>query len=361
MSSPFPPFPWKTLDAPLREPERDSLVTTLRALLRFQRTLGRWPALGGAPDATPFVSLYAGGSLRGCYGSHEGGPAERLARAFLKAQGDDRFGGLAPAERVVLAAQVSYPRGARLVNPATIDDEIEPGTHGVALVRDGAPPVLLLPHVARDEGLGAAGLLQALSRKARLADGELGSGALYLFETDDVVARQGSARAQRADTTRRKPSRPPGSPRSSARTDTSPSPSIRALPRRGSRPGPCTTGAPQWWCRPSRLRVGAPRRWRARDGGSRTTFAGRSPARRSRGWPDEPAAIAGTLALAVLAGVPVDDELAAFAESTAADPIARTPWHAAQVVAALEARAPTALWTACVADLDGRPWAPLDT
>ena len=194
MISPFPPFPWKTLARPLLPRERADLAASLRALLAFQRALARFVPPRRAPDATPFVSLYARGSLRGCYGSHEGGPAERLTRAFLRAQDDGRFGGVAPAERGLLAAQVSYPRAARLVSPAGAAEEIEAGTHGLALVRERAPAVLLLPHVARDEGLAGPGLLQALARKGGLAAEDLASGGLYLFETEDIVAHQGPVR-----------------------------------------------------------------------------------------------------------------------------------------------------------------------
>src|SRR5690349_659776 len=115
--SPFPPFPWKTLRRGLREDERTGVITAVRGLLRFQRTLERFPRVRSAPDATPFVSLYAEGSLRGCYGSNEGDAAERLMRAFLHAQDDGRFGGLSAEQRGVLVAQVSYPHSARLLNP----------------------------------------------------------------------------------------------------------------------------------------------------------------------------------------------------------------------------------------------------
>lgn len=86
--------------------------------------------------------------------------------------------------------QVSYARRARLLNPETAADDIEAGTHGVALVRDREPAVLLLPHVARDEHLGPEGLLGALARKSATARHDLSAaGALYRFERQDVVVR----------------------------------------------------------------------------------------------------------------------------------------------------------------------------
>ena len=57
--------------------------------------------------------------------------------------------------------------------------------------------------------------------------------------------------------------------------------------------------------------------------------------------PEDPDRVAGTLALCVMAGVPVERELRASR--------ATSPWHAAQVVAALGAQAPNELWRMCVA------------
>jgi AMMECR1 domain-containing protein len=359
VTSPFPPFAWQVLRRPLRARDREALAKTLRALLRFQRTLGRWPAIEGAPDATPFVSLYADGRLRGCYGSNEGAPAERLARAFLHAQDDDRFGGISPAERAMLMAQVSYPRNARLANPATVEDEMEPGTHGVALVRDRAPPVLLLPHVARDEGFGSGALLSALQRKAGLGAGDYGGGGLYVFETDDVV----SGAVDPRGSSRRGPPLGPEAlaaawlaarvdvdgrvafaidPRTRARIDAGvmahgrAAVAVQALAAYGQHPALVARARPRLATDIAAALRGAP----------------------VENWPAEPAAVAGTLALAVLAGVDVRRELCAFASGERVLEVARSPWHAAQVVAALGRDAPAALWAACVEDLERHAWAP---
>jgi hypothetical protein len=74
------------------------------------------------------------------------------------------------------------------------------------------------------------------------------------------------------------------------------------------------------------------------------------------GWPAASDQIAGTLALASLAGVDMRAELRAFLDAHAE--VAASPWHAAQCVAALGPAAPGALWRACVDDLGVRPWAP---
>jgi hypothetical protein len=74
------------------------------------------------------------------------------------------------------------------------------------------------------------------------------------------------------------------------------------------------------------------------------------------GWPEEPALVAGTLALAVRAGIDVRSELAAFARERR--DLGGSPWHAAQVCAALGRSAPPALYAAAVRGLDQRTWAP---
>jgi hypothetical protein len=73
-------------------------------------------------------------------------------------------------------------------------------------------------------------------------------------------------------------------------------------------------------------------------------------------WPTDSPRVAGTLGLARLAGANVEAELVQLAREN--DDLARVPWHAAQVVAALGRRAPAALWQACVASLEREPWAP---
>jgi hypothetical protein len=78
---------------------------------------------------------------------------------------------------------------------------------------------------------------------------------------------------------------------------------------------------------------------------------GRAP----HAWPDDEAQLAGTLALAVLAGLPFREQLRARAASQA---LRESAWHAAQVVTALGSDAPSELWQRCVDDLDRRPWAP---
>jgi AMMECR1 domain-containing protein len=349
---PWPPFVWKPLRQRLGEDTRAELVASVRGLLRFQETLTGWRPVRSAPDATPFVSLYAKGQLRGCYGCADGPPAERLVRAFFRAAYDGRFAALSPEERGSIDAQVSYPRRPLRLDPETAADEIEVGTQGVAFVRDRAPAVIVLPHVARDERLGPRELLAALLRKARSSADALRDGALYAFETEDVVVSRASA------------ARYPRSSGTDAAADwlatlvDAEGAVTFAVDSRSRRPVPfgemhhgraavvvqalAAHGEHRSLVARARRRLAAD--IRAGLGGAQI-----------EGWPDNPELVAGTIALAILAGVPLASELLAFIGGRHRP---RVAWHAAQVVAALGRRAPDDLWALCIADLDRRPFAP---
>jgi hypothetical protein len=73
------------------------------------------------------------------------------------------------------------------------------------------------------------------------------------------------------------------------------------------------------------------------------------------GWPDDPALVAASLALIVLAGIDVRE---ALADAALAPEVARTPWYAAEVSAALGAATPDHVWGVCVRGLDEDRWAP---
>jgi len=72
-------------------------------------------------------------------------------------------------------------------------------------------------------------------------------------------------------------------------------------------------------------------------------------------WPEQPARVAGTLALACLAGCDLKQELSTLARATSFEGEA---WHAAQVVTALGPDAPPGLFELCVSDLERAGWAP---
>jgi AMMECR1 domain-containing protein len=349
---PFPAFAWKCLRRPLGEEVRGELTRTVRGLLRFQRTLEPWPVVRRGPDATTFVSLYANGRLCGCYGCDEGEPPERLIRAFLRAAHDGRFATISPGERRALVAQVSYPRCPRLLNPETAPDEIGIGTHGLALVRDRAPGAIVLPHVARDERLGPRELLAALLRKAGVGDEALREGALYAFETEDVVVR-GAGDAPRphssaidaAATWLASISHADG-----AVTFAVDSRARRLIPLGEMHHGRAAVVVQALAAHGKRPALVA----RAQKRLERDIRAGLKGAS-VPGWPVAPGLVAGTIALSVLAGASLADDLLAFIHAQH-EPL--VPWHAAQAVAALGSRAPDDLWALCVADLDRHPFAP---
>jgi hypothetical protein len=321
-------------------------------LLAWQKNLAAWPVLDGAPNATPFVSLYAGGRLVGCVGNDEGTGGERLARAFLAALSDGRFGGIGAADRGTLSAQVSYVRRMRWIEREAALTVIEPGTHGIGLARAGKPAVSLLPQVARDLGLTARGLLDVLAQKAQVAASDFGGGALFVFETESVAAHEadparragGSAVQRGLAWLRELLDVGPGvvfgiDPRARQVHLAGPmlhgraAVAIQAL-RAHRAHGPTALRASRWLA--AEVRRGLSRRG-------------------VEAWPEHPAMVAGTLALAVLAGIDVTRPLASLASKPE---VLAMPWHAAQVVTALGASAPDALYRACVADLERRAWAP---
>ncbi len=343
-------FPLAPLTAPLSIPERGALRSTLRELLLWQRELRKWPTIADAPDATPIVSLYARGALCGCAGVSEGPPGERIARAFVQALGDGRFGGLASEARAELRCELSYARNASATDVVQVAGMLEVGTHGLAVTSSGRP-VTLLPDVARDNSLDAEGMLETLERKSSASRADWPSDALYLFETESVLARQGQTPELSEDAVAA------AAAWLAARVDVAGRVTFGVSPRTGQQSGrsPMFHGRAAILIRALLSQV-----------------AGRGAAVRARRWleseleralaghvvdqfPEEPALVAGTLALAALSGLELSDALQAYA---ARPEILGVPWHAAQVVAALGKRAPSKLWEACKRNLEAEPWAP---
>jgi hypothetical protein len=325
---------------------------SVRGLVRWQRDLRTWTPCRRAPDAAPFVALYAGGRLCGCFGSDEGPPGERLMRAFLRALSDPRFSPIAPADRRGLVASVSYVRDARSCSRGELLSWVEPGTHGIGLLRppeDGGP-VILLPSVAREGGLAAAELLASLLRKAGVKDSGEGL-QFFLFETDTVVCRPRPSPASRSacDAAAAWLAR-------LVAPDGRVSFAVDARTGRHSPVGAMHHGRAAVVLQAlaqhggQQRRVARGRAWLERE--ARGSLAG-EPA---PGWPREPPQVAGTLALAVLGGARLRAELRAAVADPA--PVLGAPWHAAQVVTALGAEAPEAIWRACVRDLEAHPWSP---
>ncbi|MBV8761588.1 MAG: hypothetical protein JO257_30110 [Deltaproteobacteria bacterium] len=343
----------------LSAPARTAIRSGLRALLQFHRRLGRIPPVR-APRATPIVAVYEAGVLRGCAVWRGGGTGgERLARAFLGATASLDAG-------ADLAAQAFYPRSVRwLHDPA----ELEVGTEGVALVRRGMPPVLLMPQVARDHVVDAHGLVALLAAKAGLATppgarATFGPGArLMAWTVETVVARADDIEG--------------ASQRAATRTgadaaDYAAAWLARMIDARGrvafaldARTRTLQPTGPLWHARSAIAiealaahggyvpTVSRARRWLAAE--IERALAGG----RVEEWPDDRATVLGTLALACLAGVPVEHRLRALAaewRSLVRSPA--WPWHAGQVACALGRDTPRELWSWCVEDLARHPFAP---
>jgi hypothetical protein len=337
------------LERSLTVAERRAIRRDVVSLLLWQKDLAHWRTPGSRVSAWPYVALYVRGRLYGCFGAEEGKPGERLARAFLSAAHDGRFGGLPEGARSDLSAEVSYVRGVRSVNPEELERVFEPGIHGLAVVRPKGRAVILLPSVARDNGLRARGMLEALVRKARVQ--VLEAERFFAFETEQIVVRMREGKM----------------PRISWR-DAAAAWLARLVQRDGSVLFgiDARTGAPSRTGEMHHARAAAAvqaldvhggyptevRRARerlARD--ARDALAGNTV----EAWPDHPAKVAGTLAHLVRAGVDVKEALLAMALS---HDVALTPWHAGQVAAALGPLTPASLLATCIKDLDRRPWAP---
>jgi hypothetical protein len=329
-----------------------ALERALRRLLAWQVELSAWPRITTAPPATPIVSVYTEGVLRGCAGTSEGAPGERLSRAFLHAESDLRFGGIAPRLRARLVAQAAYPLALTRIPLARAERHIAPGAHGLALARKGALPTLLLPDVAREHELDAAGLLSALEHKAGVKRAEWPD-ALFMFETDvvtarlDVATRRGSRVGPLEAAVRWLGERVGPDGRVAFGLD----------PRSGEQSrdgamlhGRATVALQALRTHPAgRAAAARVRRWLERELG--VALGGKSVA----GWPREAPVVAGTLALAVLAGIDVRAPLLALARQPE---LLSAPWHAAQTVCALGKEAPESLYRACVDAALREPLAP---
>lgn len=335
-------------DLPARA--RAALRADLAALLRFHARLGRFPRVRG-PRATPIVALYAAGELRGCAVWRGGGTGgERLARAFLSAAGS-------LAGDLPLSAQVFYARDVRwLRDPADLDV----GREGIAAIRRGTAPVLLMPQVARDHGVDGEGLAALLADKAGGLDR---TARLVAWTVDSVTARGDEVEAVSA--------------RAAARTgagerDYAAAWLARMIDVRGqvafaldARNRVLQPSGPLWHARSAialealadhgghAAAVARGRRWLAR------AIADALAGVRVEAWPADRATAIGTLALACLAGIRATDRLRALVADWRA--LARSPawpWHAGQVACALGRDTPPELWAWCVADLARHPFAP---
>ncbi len=154
-----------------------------------------WLGLAGRPSTTgsasldmhagAFVTLRAGGELRGCIGHLEADQrvADVVAScAVSAASSDPRFAPLSPRELSGVRIEISVLHGFEAVHAAS---DVVIGRHGL-LVERGARRGLLLPQVAPEWGWDAQTFVAHTCQKAGLpADAWPGGGAtLYRFEAD---------------------------------------------------------------------------------------------------------------------------------------------------------------------------------
>jgi AMMECR1 domain-containing protein len=319
------------LGRPLARAERRALDKTLRDLLAWHVDLRAFPRLAKLPKASPYVSLYANGKLRGCYGSGEG-----IARAFLRAITDTRYGGIAVEERDDLAADVAYVVRARPVRADEAAKVLEPGVHGAASVIDGVATVLL-PSVARERGYDAPGFLDLLAKKTSRARSD--EGLVWVLDMDEV-----SSRGAREDDPMR------GARRfleslvdREGRVAFEMNPSSGELVHAGAMLHGRIAVAALALGKLGSKKTKSARAWLAREIDER-----------GDGWPDRPDMALGTLALAARAGL--DVPLAEAASSI--DVSSASPWHLAQAASVLGSRTPDDVWSAVVRSLDARPFSP---
>jgi AMMECR1 len=345
--------PWE-LHRPLSRADRLAIRRDLHALLAWQTDLGRWRKPTNAVVGMPYVALYVRGRLFGCFGAEAKEPGERLARAFLSALSDTRFGGLPAEGRALLAAEVSYVHRATDVDPQRLEASFEPGTHGLGVIRPGGGTVVLLPSVARDNGWKARGMLDALVRKARVANPV--AERFFSFETERVVVRLGEPAPRKAKAK-------PWSAEDAAaawiarlvQTDGRVTFGINARNGEIYPPGEMHHARVAAAIQALRAHGGHARKVRLASERLATDARAALCGSRIEAWPDHPAKVGGTLAHLLRAGVDVREALLAMAS---AREMTLVPWHAGQVVTALGSLAPEALFRACLDDLAVHPWAP---
>jgi hypothetical protein len=288
--------------------------------------------------------------VRGCVGFAAGEPSERAVRAFLNALADARFAGANERTRETLVAQISYPIAPRPTTLEAFFDEFEPGSDGAVFVPSGAPAAVLLPQVARDGHLDAKGFLDALARKAKTDRAGLARGAIHLFGAECVGSRDralhGADGVDLAAAWLARQVARDGSIRFAVDPHTG-----ADLGRGTMYHGRAATLVHALAVHGGHARsVTRARRWLARE--IETAFTSRSVA----AWPDDPSMIAGTLALAIRAGVDVREQLTKYVRNAAG--AQQSAWHCAQVVAALGRDVPREAFDVCTRDLTVRPFAP---
>jgi len=330
MSASGPPL--SMLARPLRATERAAIARRWAAALGKDRTCEL--------PATAFVSIYERGRVIGCVGHADWHLALEQARI------DPRFGG-ARLSRDDATIQLSLLVRGPTITPDEIASSLELGQEGlVAFDTTGAIRAVLLPDVAADAQRDGAAMLRALLEKAGV-------------QSADEIPRVMRVRRERFVARARAKSRvrdpiDAAAAWLAARVNEvgEVAHGIDARSGRAHRTGPFHLGR-------------AAIVMQALDAHGRYDAV----ARRARAWlesrieeggeglPKPAAERAGTLALALGAGVACRDALVSLVDASS-DEIAESAWHAAQVVVALGREAPSPIVRAALAPIDAGTWAP---
>jgi len=343
-----------SLEQPLACPDRAFVLEQLSALLEWQRALQHFAPAPALPEsltqAMPIVSLSVAGELRGCFAYGRGPAQQRLTRAFLAALADARFPAIEEAERAQLVAQVAYPVRARRLAVGSPLTQFAAGVHGLALV-NADQVVLLVPDVAREQGLNEEGFVCALEHKAELPRSRWDAFEVFAFETERVVARCHEPARPREDALAGALGWLARQVESDGRVRFGIDPSRGQTEFSGYLRHARAAGLVQALAQDPRFAdvTARARAWLCSE------VERASAGARVADWPSELPAVAGTLALCSLAGLDVQSALLPLAS---APELFAEPWHAAQVVAALASGAPTELWQVCVNALEQRSFAP---
>ena len=343
-----------SLEQPLTSRDRAFIRQELEQLLEWQRALQHFTPTPAVPEALahamPIVSLSVGGELRGCFAFGQGPAEQRLTRAFLAALADMRFPAIAEGERARVVAQVAYPVRARRLEARAKVTQFAAGVHGLALVK-ADDLVLLVPDVAREQGLDEEGFVCALERKAGLERSRWDAFEVFAFETERVVARGDEPARAREDAL----SGVLGWLARQVESDG------RVRFGIDSQRGEAVFSGFLRHARAASLVQALALDARYSDVTARArAWLASEVARALAGdavidWPRELPQVAGTLALCCLAGVEVQPALLPLA---GAPELFAEPWHAAQVATALAGGAPSELWQICVQALEQQSFAP---
>ena len=183
----------------LVQSDRRQLLELARAAVEAAARRDPKPALDPAAltsellaPAAAFVTLHAGGQLRGCIGMMRYDvPLWINVRdsAIAAARDDPRFMPVAPSELPGIEIEISV-----LEPPVPLPNPVmfEAGRHGIVVER-GDCRALLLPQVAPEMGWGETQMLEAVCRKAGLRPDAWRDPAtrLYVFESACFSAQEG--------------------------------------------------------------------------------------------------------------------------------------------------------------------------